>query len=576
MSIAPFLAHAAFFACLVMAVVPLGAWVHRVMERSGPPLGGLPGRWLGGLEAWLYRAAGVDPGRSMTWGGYAKAFLAFSFWGSLVLFAILMLQNRLPTHDPQLTTTPMTWDLALNTAVSFATTTTWQAYAGETTLSHLAQMLGLAAQNFLAGAAGLAAGMAFLRGFAAKPAAGLGNFHVDVVRSILYILLPMALIGMVALVWQGVPMTFGGAVRAATLEGGLQVIVRGPVAALEIIKNLGTAGGGFFNANGAHPYANPTPLTQFGGMLAIVLLPAALTHTFGRMIRNPRHGWLLFAVMAAILAAGVLAVAGAEQRGNPRLNRLPLAVQASDQQPGGNMEGKELRFGIQGTALAVAVTSNSATGSVNAQPASLTPLAALVALFNMLLGEIAFGGLGTGLCGLVVLALVSLFIGGLMVGRTPEYLGKRIAVGEMKLVAVYLLLGPLTVLVLTALAVSLPAGLKGVAGDYGSHAFTAVFQSYATCHANNGQAFASLNGNSVFYNLTTAVAMLVGRVGTVLPLLALAGRFALVRARPRSRGTLPTDTPAFALLLLATAVVVGALSFFPALALGPLADLLGA
>jgi K+-transporting ATPase ATPase A chain len=370
-------------------------------------------------------------------------------------------------------------------------------------------------------------------------------------------------------------MDFGPAVRAGTLEGPVQVLVRGPVAALEIIKNLGTAGGGFFNADGAHPYANPTPLTQFVSMLAIVLLPAGLTHTFGRMTRNPRHGWLLFWVMAAIVAAACAVTAAAEQRGNPRLERLPVAVQASDRQPGGNMEGKELRFGIQAAALGMAVTANTATGSVNAQPASLMPLSALAAMFSMLLGEIGFGGLGTGLAGMVVLALVSLFIGGLMVGRSPEYLGMQIAVPEMKLVAIYLLLGPAAVLVLAALAVALPAGLQGIAGDYGTHGFSTIFMAYVTCHANNGMAFGNLNANTAFFNLTSAVGMLVGRLGTVLPILALAGHFSVRKARPRSKGTLAPDTFSFALLLIGTALVAGALCFFPALALGPLAEHLG-
>jgi K+-transporting ATPase ATPase A chain len=353
------------------------------------------------------------------------------------------------------------------------------------------------------------------------------------------------------------------------------VIVRGPVATLEIIKNLGTAGGGFFGANGAHPYANPTPLTQFTGMLAIALVPAALTHTYGRMTRNPRHGWLLFWVMAALVAATTLVTALAEQKGGPALAHLPVMLQATDQQPGGNMEGKELRFGIQATALGMGVTAHTATGSVNAQPASLTPLSALAALFSLLLGEIGFGGLGTGLSGMVVMALVSLFIGGLMVGRSPEYLGKAISIQEMKLVAVYLLLGPAAVLVLTAVAVLVPPGLHGVAGDSATHGFTAILMAFATCHANNGMAFGSLDGNSVFYNLTTALGMIVGRVGTILPVLALAGHFSTRRARPRSRGTLPPDTLSFALLLLGTALVAGALSFLPALALGPLAGMLG-
>jgi K+-transporting ATPase ATPase A chain len=458
----------------------------------------------------------------------------------------------------------MSADLAANTAVSFATTTTWQAYGGESTLRYLTQIVGLAAQNFLAGAAGLAVGIAFIRGFARENSATLGNFWVDLVRALLWVLLPLSLLGGLVLVWQGVPLNLAPYVEAHTLEGKTQTIAQGPVAALALIKNLGTNGGGFFNAIGAHPYENPTPLTNFLLLLAIVVLPAALPITFGHMAGRRRAGWLLLVVMLVLFAAGLLVCDVAEEAVPPRLADLGVA--------GGNLEGKETRFGVGDSVLAAVVTSNGATGSYNSMHDSYQPLGVLVPLVNMLLGEVVFGGLGSGLYSIVMIALVGVFMGGLMVGRTPEYLGKTIAAPEAKLIALYTLLTPVVVLALTGWAAASEAGRAGLATNTGPHGFTEILFAYASCMANNGQNMAGLNVNSVFYNLTTLAAMLAGRFGLGVLALALAGRFAAQGRRPVTIGSLPCDTVTFGVLVLGSVVLVGALCFLPALALGPIAE----
>jgi K+-transporting ATPase ATPase A chain len=450
--------------------------------------------------------------------------------------------------------------------VSFATTTTWQAYGGETTLRYLAQVFGLAAQNFLAGAAGLAVGIAFIRGFARERSATIGNFWFDLVRATLWVLLPLSLIGSFALVWQGVPLNLAAYTEAHTLEDQLQSIGQGPVAALEFIKNLGTNGGGFFNANGAHPYANPTPLTNFLGLLAIAVLSASLTLTFGSMTGRPRAGWTLLGVMVVIFILGLALCDFAEKSVPSQLSELNLV--------GGNMEGKEVRFGTGGSVLATLVTSNGATGSYNSMLDSYKPVGIIVPLMNMLLGEVVFGGLGTGLQSMIMLALVAVLLGGLMIGRTPEYLGKAITPAEAKLLALYALVTPVVVLTLTSLAINIDAGRAGLVTNTGPHALTEVLFAYASNVANNGMTMAGLNANSVFYNTTTAVAMLAGRFGLVALALALAGRFAAQRRRPMSLGSLPSDTMTFGVLVLGTVVLVGALSFLPALALGPVMEFL--
>jgi len=553
--------YVVFLVIVVALARPLGLYLARVCQYQHTYLDSV----LRPIESALYRWLGVDPDQEMTPGVYIACFALFGAACALLLFLVLMLQRWLPGGPADVyLTTPMTPDLAANTAVSFATTTTWQAYAGENTLRYLAQVLGLVAQNFLAGAAGLAAGFAFIRGIARERANTIGNFWVDLVRSLLWVLLPLTLIGSLLLVWQGVPLNMASYTGARTLEGSTQTIAQGPVAALEFIKNLGTNGGGFFNANGAHPYANPTPFTNFLGMLAIAVLPASLMITFGHMAKRPRAGWVLLAVMLALFVIGLGVCDWAESMPPPQLAGLHIS--------GPNMEGKEVRFGAGESVLTAVVTSNTSTGSYNSMHDSFQPLGGLVPLVFMLLGEVVFGGLGAGVYSIIMAALVGVFLGGLMVGRTPEYLGKKIGSGETRWVALYTLLTPLTVLVLTAIAVVTGAGQAGLVTNNGPHGFTEIIFIYASCMANNGQAMAGLNANTVFYNITTIFAMLAGRYGLAALALALAGRFAAQRRLPSTAGTLPSDTPTFGALVFGSILLVGALCFFPALALGPVVE----
>jgi K+-transporting ATPase ATPase A chain len=557
------LEYIVFLALVVGLAKPVGLYLARVFERKATCFD----RILCPVETRLYRLFGIQPEREMSAAVYILCFVLFTVFGAALLFAVLLLQSWLPGGPRgRYLTTAMTVDLAANTAVSFATTTTWQAYGGETTLRYLAQLFGLVAQNFLAGAAGLAAGGAFIRGFARERSAAIGNFWVDLVRATLWVLVPVALLGSLVLIWQGVPFNLAPYTQAHTLEGPLQSIAQGPVAALEFIKNLGTNGGGFFNANGAHPYANPTPLTNFLGLLAIAVLPASLTITFGSVTGRPRAGSLLLAVMLTLFTAGLLLCDFAENATPRRLADLHVS--------GGNMEGKETRFGVGGSVLATVVTSNGATGSYNSMVDSYQPLGVAVPLMNMLLGEVVFGGLGTGLQGMVMLALVGVLLGGLMVGRTPEYLGKAITPAEAKLLALYALVTPLVVLTFTSWAITTDMGRAGLGTNTGPRAMTEVLFAYASNMANNGMTMAGLNANSVFYNTTTVVAMLAGRFGLVALALALAGRFAAQGRRPVSLGSLPSDTVTFGVLVLGTVVLVGALSFLPALALGLLMEFL--
>jgi len=555
-----------FAAIVTVLVRPLGGYMERVFSRRPTALD----RLCLPVERLLYRVTAVDPDGEMTGREYATCFVLFGLTGTLLLYAILRVQQFLPGYFPQYHTTPLSPDLALNTAVSFSTTTTWQAYAGENTMSYLSQMVGLCVQNFLAGAAGLAVGIAFVRGLARQRSGTLGNFWVDLTRALLWVLLPGALLGAVLLVWQGVPMNARPYAVATTVEGGQQVIPQGPVAALEIIKNLGTNGGGFFSANGAHPYENPTPLTNFIGMLAIVLLPAALTNTFGRMVDQPRQGWLFYGVMVFLFGCGLVFVHRLEQRGDPRLKSVNF--QSSRAQSGGNMEGKEVRFGISGSTLTAVVTSDAATGSYNSMHDSYTSLAGMVLLVNMLLGELVFGGLGTGLSSMIMAAAVAVFLAGLMVGRTPEYLGKKIGPAENKMIMLYALAAPLVILPLSAIAVSTQLGLSGLTTNSGPHGLTEILFAYTSCFAGNGQTFAGLNANTPFYNLTTALAMMVGRFGLVIPALAFAALFGRQRSTPTSLGTLPTHSLQFGILLTACLITIAALSYLPVLALGPVLE----
>ena len=510
----------------------------------------------------------------MDWKRYASSFLTFGLGGTLLLYVLLRLQPLFHTFDPIYRPGPVPPDLAMNTAISFATTTTWQAYGGETTLSYFSQAFGLTSQNFLAGAAGLAVGIAFIRGLARQRTEFLGNFWVDVTRAVLWVLLPLSLVGAVVLVWQGVPMNFARYVKVPVLQGarlGEQVIAMGPVAALEPIKNLGTNGGGFFNVNGAHPFETPTPLANLMAMLAIAVLPASLTYTFGRMTGRRRQGWVLFCIMLALFVGGLLACHVAEQRGHV-LAGQGIDHTAGPAQAGGNMEGKETRFGVGGSVLAAITTSNGATGSYNSMHDSYTPIGGMVTIVNMLLGEVIFGGLGTGLYSLVLMALVGVFAAGLMIGRTPEYLGKQVTVREMKLVALYTVIAPLVILPLAALALVTDAGLAGLTTNKGPHGLSEILTAYTTSMANNGQNFGGLGANTLFYNVTTALAMMAGRFGLAIPALALAGRFAQQQRKPVTDGTLPTDSLLFGGLVTATILVVGALSYLPVLALGPIVE----
>ena len=554
-----------FVAIVTVLVKPLGGYMERVFSGQRTVLD----RLCLPIERLLYRVTAVDSSQEMTGKEYATCFVLFGFAGTLLLYAVLRTQRLLPWFFPQYHITPLSPDLALNTAISFSTTTTWQAYAGENTMSYFSQMAGLCAQNFLAAAAGLAVGVAFIRGLARQCTDTLGNFWVDLTRSLLWILLPGALLGAVLLVWQGVPMNFHNYVVANTVERSQQVIPQGPVAALEIIKNLGTNGGGFFNANGAHPYENPTPLTNFLEMLAIVLLPAAFTNTFGRMVGQPRQGWLLYGVMLLLFSCGLFFVHHFEQRG-PHLGNSDS--RNSRIQSPGNMEGKEVRFGVGGSTLTAVVTSNTATGSNNSMHDSYTSLAGMVLLVNMLLGELIFGGLGTGLYSMIMSAAITVFLAGLMVGRTPEYLGKKIGPAENKMIMLYALAAPLVILPLTAIAVSTRAGLSGLTVNTGPHGFTGILFAYTSCFANNGQSFASLSANTSFYNLTTALAMMVGRFGLAIPALAFADLFGHQRSTPSSSGTLPTHSVSFGVLLTTCLIIMVALSYLPALALGPVLE----
>jgi K+-transporting ATPase ATPase A chain len=555
-----------FVVIVTVCVKPLGGYMHRVYSGRRTALD----RLCRPVERWIYRLAGVDPALEMTAAQYAIAFIVFGCIGTLFLYMILRLQSFLPWFYPTYQTTPLSPDLSFNTAISFSTTTTWQAYAGENTMSYFSQMVGLCVQNFLAGAAGLAAGIAFIRGLARESSKTLGNFWVDLTRSLLWVLLPGAVIGAMLLVWQGVPINFHPYLIVTTLEGQRQVIPQGPVAALEIIKNLGTNGGGFFNANGAHPYENPTPLSNFLELLSIILIPAALTNTFGRMVQHLRQGWMLYWVMLVLFCGGLLTLHLAERRANPLVHGADF--RRSQMQSGGNMEGKEVRFGMGETALAGIVTSNTSTGSANAADDSFTSAGGLVLLVDLLLGEVIFGGLGMGLAGLIMTAVIAVFLAGLMIGRTPEYLGKMIGPSENKMIVLYALTGPATILVLTAVAMVTRAGLAGLTTNGGPHGLTEVVFAFASSFGNNGQAFAGLSANTPFYNITTAMAMMLGRFALVVPALCFAGLAAGQKNRPPTRGTLRTDSFTFGALLTAFLLIVTALSYLPVLTLGPVLE----
>jgi len=555
----------AFFLIVAVVSVPLGLYMARVFSNERTFLD----RVLSPIERLIYRICGINPAVEMGWAGYAVSMLAFSLISMIFLYALQRLQYYLPLNPNGLAGMPP--GLAFNTAASFTTNTNWQAYSGEQTLSYLTQMVGLTSHNFLSAAAGMATAAAVIRGFARRSAKTIGNFWVDLTRATLWVLIPISSIFALFLVWQGVPDNFSPYVNATTLEGATQTIAEGPVASQEIIKELGTNGGGFMNANSAHPYENPTPLTNLIEMLAIFSIGAGLTHTFGKMVGDRRQGWALFAVMSILFLGGAATAIWAEQHGNPQFSAIGIDQHASAAQSGGNMEGKEVRFGIVESAMFATVTTDASCGAVNSMHDSFTPLGGLVPMVNMQLGEVIFGGVGSGLYGIIVMAVLAVFIAGLMVGRTPEYLGKKIEAREMKLAMLYVLIFPAVILIPTALATVLPAGLSGISNP-GPHGFSQILYAYTEAGANNGSAFGGINANVPFYNVSIAIVMLLGRFMMAIPALAIAGSVAAKKSTAASAGTFPTDGIPFVFLLIGVIVIVGALTFFCAVALGPIVE----
>lgn len=583
-----------YLIALIGLAWPLGVYMARIYKDE------LPGfvRWLKPVENGFYRLSGVKPGDDMPWTRYAFALIAFNLMGFLAVYALQRFQVWLLLNPEGLAN--ITTDSAFNTAISFATNTNWQGYGGEATMSYLTQMLGLNVQNFLSAATGMAVVVALMRGFTRKETGGVGNFWVDMVRSTLYILLPLSLVLSLALVGQGVVQTFSPYQKAQLVESVSyeqpktgtdgqpvvdaqgqpvmekviateQTIAVGPAASQIAIKQLGTNGGGFFNVNSAHPLENPTPLSNFLELLAILLIPAALCFTFGRFVGDMRQGGAIFAAMTVVFTALLAVTVTAEQSGNPLFDRLGLATQASDIQAGGNMEGKEARFGIANSALWATATTAASNGSVNSMHDSYTPIGGMVPMWLMQLGEVIYGGVGSGLYGMLVFALIGVFVAGLMIGRTPEYLGKKIEAFEVKMAAVAILVPPLAVLAGAALAVSLDAGRAGIFNP-GAHGFSEVLYALSSAGNNNGSAFAGFGANTPFYNTLLGFAMLLARYWVMIPVLAIAGALAAKKIVPASAGTLPTHTPLFVVLLIGTVIVVGALTFVPALALGPVVE----
>jgi K+-transporting ATPase ATPase A chain len=556
-------------AVLALATVcgrPLGHYVADVLDGKATPRS----RFRFAIERWIYRVAGVDPERETGWKQYAIGVLLFGVVGTLFVYALQRLQGALPLNPQAFGA--VTPDSSFNTAVSFVTNTNWQGYAGESTMSYLTQMAGLAVQNFVSAATGIAVAVALIRGFARHTCATIGNFWVDLTRVTLYVLLPLAAVMALVLISQGVIQNFDAYKEVtAVAQGSTQTLPMGPVASQEAIKELGTNGGGFFNANSAHPYENPNALTNFIQLLAILLIPIALTFTFGRMVGDARQGWAVLAGMAILFVALWLVAVHFEQQGNPVLAQAGADVARSDAQPGGNMEGKEARFGVGASALFAAVTTATSTGAVNTMHDSMTPLGGLVPMFLMQLGEVAFGGAGSGLYGMLIYALLGVFIAGLMIGRTPEYLGKKIEAFDMKMTSIAILVTPFVVLIGTAVAVSLEAGRVGVANP-GPHGFSEILYAFSSAGNNNGSAFAGLSANTPFYNTALGIAMWLGRFWALVPVLAIAGSLAAKKRAPVTAGTLPTHGPLFVVLLIGSVLLIGALTYVPALALGPVVE----
>lgn len=582
---------ALFLTLLLIASWPLGIWVARLSS------GRLP-QWILRLEAPLFRLAGTSSDQSMPWKQYAVALLAFNVLGFVVVYLLQRWQVVLPLNPAGMAAVSV--DSSINTAVSFVTNTNWQGYSGESTMAYLTQMLGLAVQNFLSAATGIAVVFALFRGFAAKSTAVIGNFWVDITRITAWLLVPLSLVFAIFLVGQGVIQNFDAYKDVTTVEAtqfqqpklgadgqpvlddkgapvmegtstSTQTLPMGPVASQEAIKMLGTNGGGFFNANSAHPYENPTALSNLLQMLAIFLIPAALCFAFGREVGDLRQGWAVLAAMTVMFVIAVMAIMPAEQAGNPQIAALGVDQSASSLQSGGNMEGKETRFGITASSLFAVITTAASCGAVNSMHDSYTPLGGMVPMVMMQLGEVVFGGVGTGLYGMLIFAILAVFIAGLMIGRTPEYLGKKIESHEMKLTSIAILVTPILVLAGTAIAVLAGAGKAGIANP-GAHGFSEILYALTSAANNNGSAFAGLSANTPFYNYLLAIAMWFGRFGVIVPVLAIAGALAAKKRLPATAGTFPTHGPLFVVLLIGTVLLVGLLNYVPSLALGPVVE----
>jgi K+-transporting ATPase ATPase A chain len=550
----------ALFCAIIIALTrPVGAYLTTLANGQANFLSPV----LAPVERGIYAMAGVRPGAEQGWVGYVTGLLVFKLLCFLAAYAIMRLQAGLPLNPMgQAALSP---DLAYNTAISFLTNTNWQSYGGETTMSNASQMVALTVQNFVSAAAGIAVAMAFVRGFARRSAATIGNFWVDLTRITLYALLPISIVFTLFLVWQGVPQTLGGFVDATTLEGAAQSIAIGPVASQEAIKMLGTNGGGFFNVNSAHPFENPTALVDYVQIISIFALGAGLTNMFGRMVGNERQGWAIFAAMGVMFLAGVSVIYWSEAHANPLLAALGMDGTL------GNMEGKEIRFGIVQTVLFATVTTDASCGAVNAMLDSFLPLGGMVPMINIMLGEIIFGGVGSGLYGFLMFAIIAVFVAGLMVGRTPEYLGKKIEAREVKMTMLAILCLPLVMLGFTAVAVVVDAGTSALQAA-GPHGFSEALYAYVSAAGNNGSAFAGLSANSPFWNTTLGIGMMIGRFFVIIPALAIAGALARKKTVPASAGTFPTDGPMFVALAVGVILIVGSLTFFPALALGPIVE----
>jgi K+-transporting ATPase ATPase A chain len=551
-----------FFCVVLFAITkPMGIYMLKVFDGSY--------RWLGFLERPIYRVCGIDEKEDQHWTSYAVGMLLFSAVTMLVTYVALRLQGTLPLNPQHF---PGVVDRqSFETAASFTTNTNWQSYSGESTMSYLSQMSQLAMHNFASAAVGIAIAIAVIRGISRRSAGKLGNFWVDTIRCTLYILIPFSFVLALSFVQQGAIQNFSSYLTVTTLEGAKQTLAMGPVASQEAIKQLGTNGGGFFNANSAHPFENPTPWSNFLQMIAIFVIPAGLTYTLGRMVKHQRHGWAVWAAMFILFFAGTTTAYWAEARGNPIHEAEGLDVRASSLQSGGNMEGKEVRFGIANSALFAVITTDASCGAVNAMHDSFTAIGGLVPLVNIQLGEVVFGGVGAGMYGMLLMVVLTVFIAGLMVGRTPEYLGKKIQSREIRMVMLAVLASPLVILGFTAVASVLPAGLKGL-NNSGPHGFSEILYAYTSTFGNNGSAFAGLTGSSYFYNTTLGIATIIGRFAIIVPALALAGFLSERKVVAESAGTFPIATPLFVGLLISVILIVGALTFFPALALGPIVE----